>query len=99
MTSLFILCGRLGKGSRTRCRKVDGAGVLRRSQLKNRGRTRSGELCWTSGGASSGTAGGGMGHAPSVTTGGDIGGAISGCEDGGQEGNNEMRFTYVGMRK
>jgi len=40
-----------------------------------------------------------MGHASSVTTGGDIGGAILGCEYGGQEGNNEMRITYVGMRK
>ena len=73
--------------------------VLRRSQLKTWDRARSGELGWTSGGASSGTAGGGMGHASSVTTRGDIGGAISGCEHGGQEGNNEMRITYVGMRK
>jgi len=99
MTSLFILCGHLKKGSRTRWRKVDGAGVSRRSQLKNRGRTRSGELGWTSDGASSNTAGGGVGHASSHTTRGDIGRVISGCEHGGQEGNNEMRITYVGMRR
>jgi len=76
-------------------RRSDGADVSRRSQLKNRGRARSGEPGWTSGGASSDTAGGGMGHASSRTTRGDIGRVISGCEHGGQEGNNEMRITYV----
>ena len=75
------------------------AGVLRRSQLKNRGRARSGELGWTSGGASSGTAGGGMGHASSGTTGRDIGSVVSGCEHGGQEGDNETQIAYVGMRR
>jgi len=75
------------------------AGVLRRNQLKNRGRARSGELGWTSDCASSDTADSGVGHASSHTTRGDIGRVISGCEHGGQEGNNEVRITYVGMRR
>ena len=39
-----------------------------------------------------------MGHAFSRITGRDIGGAISGCEYEGQEGNSEMRMTYIMMR-
>jgi len=40
-----------------------------------------------------------MGHMSSSTTGEDIRSAISDYEHRGQEGNNEMRITYVGMRR